>query len=350
MNTNTAKVNSKRNDFLDFIRGILIILVVWGHAIQYFMLDKGSFYDDPVYKIIYSFHMPLFMVISGYVFYWSVSRSAVVPLLKKRIISIGMPMVLWGMLCWCMNREGLFINEPIKALYALKTDLFSLWFLWSVLVCSVSITVFHNLHGISALLWIAFSICILHVLPNADLNLFMYPYFLFGYCLNRFQIKQCRYKYVVFVLYFVMLMFYSKKHFIYITGNRLFGNTHLVREQFENILFRYTIGMCGCVVAVYIFRALYHITSKTMVGSRIIMIGKYSMQIYICQHFLLEHIGGKVYKLITQKMQYNFLASNRVLFDLVLCPLIAICLSALIIYICKWLETNTQLSRILFGR
>lgn len=83
MNTNAIHVNSKRNNFIDFVKGILICLVVWGHTIQYFLLENGSFYEDIVYKIIYSFHMPLFMVISGYVFYWSVSRTGLLKIIKK---------------------------------------------------------------------------------------------------------------------------------------------------------------------------------------------------------------------------------------------------------------------------
>lgn len=96
LNDGVTSLNSQRSGFLDYIRGILIITVVWGHAIQYFSLDAEAFYEDCVYKIIYSFHMPLFMMISGYVFYWSITRNKSVVLLKKRVLSIGTPMLLWG--------------------------------------------------------------------------------------------------------------------------------------------------------------------------------------------------------------------------------------------------------------
>lgn len=54
-----------RNLHLDTIKGILITLVVFGHIIE-------SHIDKPlelgIYNTIYSFHMPLFVLISGYFF------------------------------------------------------------------------------------------------------------------------------------------------------------------------------------------------------------------------------------------------------------------------------------------
>lgn len=35
-----------RDGFVDFIKGISIILVLWGHCIQYFSIGKFDFYED----------------------------------------------------------------------------------------------------------------------------------------------------------------------------------------------------------------------------------------------------------------------------------------------------------------
>ncbi len=50
---------SKRNDSIDFLKGIAIFLVVLAHC---WILDREIFF------FIYSFHMPLFFCISGYLF------------------------------------------------------------------------------------------------------------------------------------------------------------------------------------------------------------------------------------------------------------------------------------------
>lgn len=53
-----------REYLFDNIRGILILLVVLGHALEYFRLENkvGQF----LYVFIYLFHMPVFIFISGY--------------------------------------------------------------------------------------------------------------------------------------------------------------------------------------------------------------------------------------------------------------------------------------------
>lgn len=66
-------IDCKKNrcEYLDIARGMAIILVVLGHSIQSNIMDMDS---SLVFRIIYSFHMPLFMFISG----------AVTAFIKKR--------------------------------------------------------------------------------------------------------------------------------------------------------------------------------------------------------------------------------------------------------------------------
>lgn len=56
---------SNRDKGIDSLKGFLIILVVFGHMIEP-ICTVWPF--NLIYTIIYSFHMPLFVLISGYVF------------------------------------------------------------------------------------------------------------------------------------------------------------------------------------------------------------------------------------------------------------------------------------------
>ena len=49
--------------YLDNLKGLLIILVILGHAIQFTLPDYENVF---AFRLIYSFHMPLFFFISGY--------------------------------------------------------------------------------------------------------------------------------------------------------------------------------------------------------------------------------------------------------------------------------------------
>ena len=53
----------------DSLKGLLMLLVMMGHAIQY-TLGNTECEKNHVWNYIYSFHMPAFMEISGYLGYW----------------------------------------------------------------------------------------------------------------------------------------------------------------------------------------------------------------------------------------------------------------------------------------
>ena len=58
----------KRIEFIDSLKGFAILLVLWGHSIQY-LCSGIDFFQNFIFKIIYSFHMPLFFLISGFFFH-----------------------------------------------------------------------------------------------------------------------------------------------------------------------------------------------------------------------------------------------------------------------------------------
>lgn len=50
--------------WIDNLRGFLILLVILGHCIQN---TNSNYQSDILFCYIYSFHMPLFIFVSGYV-------------------------------------------------------------------------------------------------------------------------------------------------------------------------------------------------------------------------------------------------------------------------------------------
>lgn len=90
---NISNQNNERNAYIDFVKAVAIILVIVGHCIQYGsgndVLSASTFFDDKVFKFIYSFHMPLFMLVSGYLYSFSMrnvnSFSDVKRILLKKI-------------------------------------------------------------------------------------------------------------------------------------------------------------------------------------------------------------------------------------------------------------------------
>ena len=58
--------------------------MLWGHSIQYSCMDQFDFFENSAFKFIYSFHMPLFMLISGYLFYYSCQKRTLWELLTHK--------------------------------------------------------------------------------------------------------------------------------------------------------------------------------------------------------------------------------------------------------------------------
>ena len=62
-----------RSLYFDVIKGIAIFLVVLAHSIQCVsgrcFMGQELYFSEPVFKFIYGFHMPLFMVTSDNLFW-----------------------------------------------------------------------------------------------------------------------------------------------------------------------------------------------------------------------------------------------------------------------------------------
>ena len=80
----------QRIEYIDFMKGIAIFLVVLGHVYQFCFKDTGQ-----VFQFIYIFHMPFFFLLSGYF----AQRTRVnVDFFKKKTISLLFPFVFGGSL------------------------------------------------------------------------------------------------------------------------------------------------------------------------------------------------------------------------------------------------------------
>ena len=85
----------EQDRMINFIRGIAIFLMLWGHVLQFGNGNQIDYFENVVYKIIYSFHMPLFMLISGYLFYYSEKKRKMDELIEYKAKSLLYPILTW---------------------------------------------------------------------------------------------------------------------------------------------------------------------------------------------------------------------------------------------------------------
>lgn len=126
----------QRIDYIDRMKGMAIFLVVMGHV--YGMAFAQS--DDVAYRVISSFHMPLFMFLSGLVAcsgattpFWNLKK------LSRKLRGLVLPLIVFGMcftMTWAKDFEtGLkcFWESPNKNGY---------WYLMTLVVFYVFLSLY----------------------------------------------------------------------------------------------------------------------------------------------------------------------------------------------------------------
>jgi fucose 4-O-acetylase-like acetyltransferase len=285
-----------RSNFLDYLKGIAIFLVVWGHSIQH--LNTGiETSKNELFMFIYSFHMPLFMTISGYLFAFSKKRKIFEMMVKIKSKQLLLPMLYWAvpMVFLLFYKEFLSGDFVQSAIYFIKSYIsilpYYLWFLWALFVISILVSLVANKFKDKVTIHILVFILLLCLTDRFGLMYmkFMYPYFLFGYFYNLYREKFIDWEkpltYLSFVIFPVLLTFFwSKQDLIYQSGMSIYKP-----EVFKVIMIsfkRYIIGLSGIVVVVTILKKILYFPRATFITK----MGMLSLGIYIIQTIIFAGI------------------------------------------------------------
>ena len=99
-------MNGNRISYIDNLKGIAILFVVMGHVVE-----KGiGLSDTPFNRFYASFHMPLFMFLSGVFAYQAVKQCCMAEYMtfyKKKFLRIMVPFVVIGGV-FCIDRIVLY--------------------------------------------------------------------------------------------------------------------------------------------------------------------------------------------------------------------------------------------------
>lgn len=140
---------------MDQARGTAILLVVFGHAWRG-VQGAGLIGEDGLFlwvdRLIYSFHMPLFFVLSGLFLERSLLRAPPTEVLKSRVVRLLWPLVLWSYIFAIFRASaGTLANEPIAwsdILTAPFPPKWHFWFLWALFVLQAALLILRP-----ALIW-----------------------------------------------------------------------------------------------------------------------------------------------------------------------------------------------------
>lgn len=99
----TGETKPKRIVWLDLLKFFTIFLVVWGHAILFCRPQEGTGWTNSSTLIwVYSFHMPLFMMVTGLV-YAMTFKHGFLTTIKKKSRQLLLPAITFGLFTAAIN-------------------------------------------------------------------------------------------------------------------------------------------------------------------------------------------------------------------------------------------------------
>lgn len=312
----------EREPLPDLLRGFAIILVVMGHCIQ-----EGSgetyraemlYFGDRLYQLIYSFHMPLFMMISGYLGWNGMKRAGTksgrAGLLKRRAASLLVPVFAWTALDYirilAVNAlQGKPQPEALVFVYFYNA-LNNLWFLWAVWWCFLAVYVMHFFFRDNLIVYVLGFLGLFLIPDGLGLGAYKYmlPYYLFGYymhdCMHDrgWDLERRPAWWMTTgmgLAFFGLFLYYNEDSFIYLTGYKLVGKP--VARQLRIDLYRLLVGFAGSLFFVFLWQDIAVFINKIngigkiKIQCKILRrLGEDSMGIYILSGYLLVFLIQKL--------------------------------------------------------
>jgi fucose 4-O-acetylase-like acetyltransferase len=276
----------KATNTLDWVliaKGIGILLVVIGH----FNPESSPAYWTNTRNVIYSFHMPLFFLLSGYLY--THGKYTYQQLLTNKIKRLIYPFVSIALLFFTIKYiagELVYLGHPIdnKSLYYLLTDpvhsyMPLLWFVYALFIIFAIYPLLRLLLP-NIIILCTLLVCIIYFgtdIPILGKSIFNMPFFIVGILLHENNRTNCtllntRFR-NIFSTTIIFIIFYS------------------VRIQYESIyipdyLFIFILGTSGAIFVINISKVIA-MNAPQKLAPTLTLLGFYSMTIYLF-HTLFE--------------------------------------------------------------
>lgn len=310
---NNLEIHNKRIEYLDIARGIAILLMIIGHVI-----DKGWKRD-----VIFSFHMPLFIIISGMFYKERDLKTFLVNIIKKLILPYLIVLLITNLIQSYFienNKDIIQIlkNYLIQISYSysyikIKTDVKSIGVIWFFPFLAIIRTIFYTLKKVTKEddvllflmcifisyigyilgqkgMWLVFSI---------DVALSSVIFYYIGYFINKNKVLDniLRNKKLLLIILLIWML-----------GIK-FGCIELAVRKYPGGLFSFITAICGTIIVLKISMI---IEQKTKLMTKILAwFGKNSMYILLIHRMEMSLVNyNKLFKvIINKKTLYKLLVS-----------------------------------------
>lgn len=286
---------SKRILWVDVVKGLLILTVILGHAIQEPLKVRGISFEDNIWRnIIYSFHMPAFMAMSGYLMYRPIGGNYWSSICKK-FKQLIIPFFIWSIPLFIVYHNVDNIGDYL--LYPNK----GYWFLWALFFISVIYTLIDWLCketksnkefviGITALGLIGCQVA----LPNAKLFgyeyiAFYFIFYMMGYYANKYKDNLPNKSWILWTLFLVwavMSCFWTPNGIPLFLRNIPFVPTKLIQMGYRILT--------PVIFIIWMYSAAPKLkVSDSWIWRRLIDFGQISLGLYTA-HMVVKNLFAKI--------------------------------------------------------
>lgn len=287
--------------YLDAIKGLAILLVIFGHLFVK-TLDWSTNNHSYLFEILAAVHMPLFILIAGYF-----SQKGFNTLLhggggylKDKLIRLIIPALLWWIIWVYWSYDTVFFVGLLHLEYWFTINLFVYMLVFAVQRYSIdrclSLVPERWRSGLEALLHILACLLIVYCLRSLLPRVYppleqvfvvprlrmacLYPYFIIGFLLGRMK-----------------LMTYLRTHWAGVLSfcGLLFALA-CIRSGVEPVTYiQYGLWHIYRLLALSLFAFLvyslgYLTEQKTKLGTLLVKLGQWSLPIYFVHYFFLPNV------------------------------------------------------------
>ncbi|MDR1024478.1 MAG: acyltransferase family protein, partial [Treponema sp.] len=293
---NRQTLPASRLEYIDLLKAFTIFCVLWGHVIQQFDngLDWFHCTQNPVFAFIYSFHMPLFFMVSGF-FFKSSLRLNLAEFLKKKGLQLLLPWFVWCIFIYIWDNRGGNLLRGGNLPRLLGDVFYNAGWYWFLREMFLSCLLAWLGYKIFKKGWLAAPvlICLVLVAPHFFFRWqrVYFPVFLFGILLkekHEWLTKHLTAILCASLAIFVVCLFFWDAYFYDFAPDMFAAATwSMPVPQITLYLRRMLIGIAASLFFFTLCQKFYRPHRALLALSRT---GTYTMEIYILQVFLLEHI------------------------------------------------------------
>ncbi len=281
--------HQSREEKWDFLRGIAIFLVLLGHSIQW---TDPEWKHNLLFEGIYSFHMPLFMFVSGYFLRKNLPKVPFWKWQKQKARQLFLPSVVnsivFSLLIYFIICQGWSDLKPIwyhEALWYLNTLFAFVVVARIIAICRYS--------SVRVLLWILFYGCtyFLKFYPIGMYLKFMLPFFLLGISYRKLTNFKPSLQYYILVpgalLAVWVFPMWNFSHSIY-----MLPYAPLVPENIQHFLILYANGFAGICATILLLQIIHPLMVRWKTTAPLLKttawVGTITLPIYVVQtHFFV---------------------------------------------------------------